>query len=186
MINLNNLFHIVYNTLLNNIQSYQVIANVNDTPINMSTSYNNGTLILYGSITIQSPTNSLLIQIFFGQYLIDSINTQVQISPGTYTIAYTLSIIDDTDIISGAIGLIITNQLSYVSISTNATSYIIILNQDMLTFYLTYKTYPSEISITVTFTLKNNRTINGSFETSAPTLTKGTQIYNVVIPVTFY
>jgi hypothetical protein len=117
---------------------------------------------------------------------VDSVNTQVQISPGTYTVVYTLTIIDDTGIISNSIGLAVANQLKSVSVSTNASSYTIALTQDMLTFYLGYTSYPSTISITVTFTLTSGSTVTGSYQTSAPALPQGIQLYGTMIPVTFY
>jgi len=186
MVNLNKLFLITYSTLLGNIPSLNTTATVNGVPINMSASYQPGIIILQGSITLQSPTNSLFIKVYFGEYLIDSLNTQVQISPGTYTVVYTLNIQDDTGIVDNAIGYVVTNQLSKVSISTNASSYSITLTQDMLTFYLEYSSYPSTVSITVTFSLSNGSSVNGSFQTSLSPLPQGVQVYYIVIPVTFY
>ena len=186
MVDLNKLFLISYSILLGNIPSYEITANINGIFINMSTSYQSGTITLQGSVTIQSSSNSLSIQIYFGQYLVDSINTQVQISPGTYTVVYVLTIVDNTGIINNAVGLAITNQLKSVSISTNASSYIISLTQDMLTFYLAYTSYPSTISITVTFTLTSGSTVSGSYSNTAPPLPQGVQLYGAVIPVTFY
>jgi len=186
MVNLNKLFLITYSTLLGNIPSLNTTATVNGVPVNMSASYQPGIIILQGSITLQSPTNLLFIKVYFGEYLIDSLNTQVQISPGTYTVVYTLNIQDDTGIIDNAIGYVVTNQLSKVSISTNASSYTIVLTQDMLTFYLAYTSYPSTISITVTFTLTNGSTVTGSYQTSTPSLPQGVQFYVIMIPVTFY
>jgi hypothetical protein len=109
-----------------------------------------------------------------------------QISPGTYNVVYTLTIADETGIISNAVGLAVTNQLKSVSVSTNASSYVISLTQDMLTFYLGYTSYPSTISITVTFTLTSGSTVTGSFQDSAPSLPQGVQLYGTMIPVTFY
>jgi len=186
MVDLNKLFLIAYNTLLSNIPSYNITASINGILINMSASYNDGVLTLKGSVTIQAQSNSLSIQVYFGQYLVDSIDTQVQISPGTYTIVYTLTIDDSTGIISNAVGLAVTNQLKSVSISTNASSYTIALTQDMLTFYLAYTSYPSKISITVAFTLTNGNTVTGSFQDSTPSLPQGVQLYGAMIPVTFY
>jgi len=186
MVNLNKLFLIAYNTLLGNIPSYNVTASVNSILINMSASYSEGVLTLQGSVTIQTQSNSLSIQVYLGQYLIDSVDTQVQISPGTYDVVYVLTIMDDTGIISNAIGLAVTNQLKSVSVSTNASSYVISLTQDMLTFYLGYTSYPSTISITVTFTLTSGSTVTGSFQDSAPALPQGVQLYGTMIPVTFY
>ena len=185
MVNLNKLFFIAYSTLLGNIPSLNTTATVNGIPINMSASYQPGIITLQGSITIQSSTNSLLIEIYFGEYLIDSVSTQVQIAPGTYTVVYTLNIEDDTGIIDNAIGYVITKQLSSVSISTNASSYSITLTQNMMTFYLIYQSYPSTISINVTFTLTSGKTVNGSFQDSVPALPQGMQLYGTVIPVTF-
>jgi len=186
MIDLNKLFLIAYNTLLSNIPSYNVTASVNGILIKMNASYQHGIITLQGSVTIQAQSNSLSIQVYFGQYLVDSIDTQVQISPGTYAVVYTLAIIDDTDIISNAVGLAVTNQLKSISISTNASSYTIALTQDMFTFYLGYTSYPSTISITVTFTLTSGSTVTGSYQTSAPALPQGVQLYGTMIPVTFY
>jgi len=186
MVDLNKLFLIAYNTLLSNIPSYEVSGIVNGIPINMSASYSNGVLTLKGSVTIQAQSNSLSIQIYFGQYLVDSIDTSAQISPGTYAVVYTLTISDSTGIISNAVGLAVTNQLGSVSVSTNASSYTIALTQDMLTFYLGYTSYPSKISITVTFTLTNGSTVTRSYQTSAPTLPQGVSLYGTMIPVTFY
>jgi hypothetical protein len=186
MVNLNKLFFIAYNTLLGNIQSYNITASINGILINMKASYQQDIITLQGSITIQAQSNSLSIQVYFGQYLVDSVDTQVQVSPGTYAVVYALTIIDDTGIISNSIGLAVTNQLKSVSISTNASSYTIALAQDMLTFYLGYTSYPSTISITVTFTLTSGSTVTGSYQTSAPALPQGIQLYGTMIPVTFY
>ena len=186
MVDLNKLFLIAYNTLLSNIPSYNVTASVNGIPINMSASYKSGVITLQGSVTIQVSSNSLSIQVYFGQYLMDSIDTQVQISPGTYAVVYTLTIADETGIISNGVGLAVTNQLKSVSISTNASSYVISLTQDMLTFYLGYTSYPSTISITVTFTLTSGSTVTGSYQSSAPALPQGVSLYGTMIPVTFY
>jgi hypothetical protein len=186
MVDLNKLFLIAYNTLLGNIPSYNITASVNGILINMSASYSGGVLTLKGSVTIQASSNSLSIQVYLGQYLVDSIDTQVQVSPGTYAVVYTLTIVDETGIISNSVGLAVTNQLKSVSISTNASSYTIALTQDMLTFYLAYTSYPSTISITVTFTLTSGSTVTGSFQDSAPSLPQGVQLYGVMIPVTFY
>ena len=186
MVNLNNLFSIVYNILQGNILSFDITATVNNIPINMSASYQPGIITLLGSVTIQSQVNSLLVEIYFGNTLMDSFSTQVQISPGTYTVVYTLNIQDDTGIIDNAIGYVVTKQLSKVSISTNASSYTITLTQNMLTFYLAYTSYPSTISITITFTLTSGSTVTGSYQTSAPTLPQGVSLYGTMIPVTFY
>jgi len=186
MVNINNLFLIAYNTLLNNIKSYSVTASVNGTPINMTASYSGGTLTLKGSITIATQSNSLFIQIYFGQYLVDSINIQAQISPGTYTIVYVLTITDATGIINNAVGLAVTNQLNNVSISTNASNYSISYTQNMLTFYLGYTEYPSKVTITVTFTLTSGSTVTGSYSNTPPSLPQGVQLYGAIIPVTFY
>jgi hypothetical protein len=186
MVNLNKLFFIAYDTLLSNIPSYNITASINGILINMSASYSGGVLTLKGSVTIQSSSSSLSIQVYFGQYLIDSIDTSAQISPGTYTVVYVLTINDSTGIISNAIGLAVTNQLKSVSISTNASSYTIALTQDMLTFYLSYTSYPSTISVSVTFTLTSGSTVTGSYQTSAPALPQGIQLYGTMIPVTFY
>jgi hypothetical protein len=186
MVNLNKLFFIAYNTLLGNIPSYNITASINGILINMKASYQQDIITLQGSVTIQAQSNSLSIQVYFGQYLVDSVDTQVQVSPGTYTVVYALTIIDDTGIISNSIGLAVTNQLKSVSVSTNASSYTIALTQDMLTFYLAYTSYPSTISITVTFTLTSGSTVTGSYQTSAPALPQGIQLYGTMIPVTFY
>jgi hypothetical protein len=186
MVDLNKLFLIAYNTLLSNIPSYNVTAFINGILINMSASYSGGVLTLKGSVTIQTQSNSLSIQVYLGQYLVDSINTSAQISPGTYTVVYTLTITDNTGIISNAVGLAVTNQLKSVSVSTNASSYVISPTQDMLTFYLGYTSYPSTISITVTFTLTSGSTVTGSFQDSAPSLPQGVSLYGAMIPVTFY
>jgi len=185
MVNLNNLFLIAYNTLLGNIHSYSVTASVNGTPISMTASYSGGTLTLKGSVTITTSPNSLFIQIYFGQYLVDSINIQAQISPGTYIVVYTLTITDDTGIINNAVGLAVTNQLKSVSVSTNASNYSISYIQDMLTFYLGYTEYPSKVTITVTFTLTNGNTVNGSYSSAPPSLPQGMNLYGAIIPVTF-
>jgi len=185
MVDLNKLFLIAYNTLLSNIPYYSVVSIVNGILFSMSASYDNGVLTLKGSILVQASSNSLIMQVYLGQYLIDSINTQAQISPGTYDVIYVLTIEDDTDIINNAIGLAVTNQLKSVSVSTNASSYSIALAQDMLTFYLAYTSYPSTISITVTFTLTSSSTVSGSFQDSVPALPQGIQLYDTIIPVTF-
>ena len=186
MVDLNKLFLIAYNTLLGNIPSYNITASVNGILITMSASYDNGALTLKGSVTIQASSNSLSIQVYLGQYLVDTVDAQVQISPGTYTVVYVLTITDSTGIINNAVGLAVTNQLKSVSVSTNASSYAISLTQDMLTFYLGYTSYPTTISITVTFTLTSGSTVTGSFQDSAPSLPQGVQLYGTVIPVTFY
>ena len=186
MVDLNKLFLIAYNTLLSNIPSYNITASVNGILINMKASYQSDVITLQGSVTIQTSSNSLSIQVYLGQYLVDSIDTQVQINPGTYTVVYTLTISDSTGIISNAVGLAVTNQLKSISISTNASSYVISLTQDMLTFYLGYTSYPSTISITVTFTLTSGSTVTGSYQTSASALPQGIQLYGTMIPVTFY
>ena len=185
MLNLNKLFFIVYNTLQHNTPSFNTTATVNGIPINMSASYQPGIITLQGSVTIQSPANSILVEIYFGNILMDSFTAQVQISPGTYTVVYALNIQDDTGIIDNAIGYVVTKQLSSVSISTNASSYSITLIQDMLTFYLYYSSYPSTVSITVTFNLSNGSTVNGTFQASLSSLPQGVQVYFVVVPVTF-
>jgi len=185
MVDLNKLFLIAYNTLQGSTPSYNVTASVNSILINMTPSYQPGIILLRGSVTIQEQSNSLSIQIYFGQYLVDSINIQVQISPGTYDVVYALNIQDNTGIISNAVGLAVTNQLKSVSISTNASSYSIALTQDMLTFYLAYTSYPSTITIDVTFTLTNNNTVKGSYQNPAPALPQGIQLYGTMIPVTF-
>jgi hypothetical protein len=186
MVNLSRLFFIAYNTLLNNIPSFNTTAIINGIPIGMSPSYNNGTLTLQGSITIQSQANSILMEVYFGEYLIDTFNIQVQISPGTYTVVYVLTINDDTGIINNAIGYTAIKGLSSVSVSTNASSYTITLTQCMLTFYLIYSSYPSTVSITVKFSLSNGSTVTGSFQSSLPSLPQNTQIYYIDVPVTFY
>jgi len=186
MVNLNDLFFIAYNALLNNILSLNTTATINGVPINLTPSYSNGTLTLQGSVTIQSQENSLLMEVYFGGYLIDSLTAQVQVSPGTYTVVYVLTIDDSTGIINNAVGYTVTKQLSSVSVSTNASSYLITLTQDMLTFYLEYSSYPSTVSITVTFSLSNGSSVKGSFQTSLSSLPQGVQVYYIVIPVTFY
>ena len=186
MVDLNKLFLIAYNTLQGSTPSYNVTASVNGILIIMSASYSGGVLTLQGSVTIQSQSNSLSIEVYLGQYLVDSINTQAQVTPGTYTLVYSLAIVDATGIINNAVGLAVTNQLKSVSISTNASGYSIALTQDMLTFYLTYTSYPSTITIDVTFTLTNGNTVKGSYKNPTPALPQGTQLYGVMIPVTFY
>jgi len=186
MVNLNDLFFIAYNALLNHILSINTTATINGIPINMTPSYSNGTLTLQGSITIQTSSNSLLIQIYFGSLLIDSLSTQVQISPGTYTVVYVLTIDDSTGIINNSIGYTVTKQLSSVSVSTNASSYSITLTQDMLTFYLIYTSYPSTVSITVTFSLSNGSSVNASYSNTPSSLPQGTKVYYIIVPVTFY
>jgi len=185
MVALNKLFFIAYNVLLSNIPSFNTTATVNGIPINMSASYQNGVITLQGSVTIQSSANSLLIEIYFGNIVIDTITIKAQISPGTYTLVYVLTIDDSTGIINNAIGLTVTKQLSKVSVSTNASNYTISLTQCMLTFYLLYSSYPSSVSITVTFSLSNGNTVNGSYSVTLPSLPQGTQVYYIVIPVTF-
>jgi hypothetical protein len=186
MVDLNKLFLVAYNTLSSNIPSYNVIANVNGILFSMSASYSDGVLTLKGSILVQASSNSLTMQVYFGQYLVDSINTQAQISPGTYDVIYVLTIEDNTGIINNSIGLAVTNQLKSVSVSTNASSYAITLVEDTLTFYLGYTSYPSTISITTTFTLTSGSTVTGSFNDSAPPLPQGVQLYSTTVPVTFY
>ena len=185
MVDLNKLFLIAYNTLFSNIPTYSVVAIVNGILFSMSASYDSGVLTLKGSILVQASSNSLTMQVYLGQYLVDSIDTQAQISPGTYDVVYVLTIDDDTGIINNAIGLAVTNQLKSVSVSTNASSYSIALAQDMLTFYLAYTSYPSTISITVTFTLTNNTTVSGSYSNTISSLPQGVSLYITIIPVTF-
>ena len=186
MVNLNNLLFIAYNALLNDILSLNTTATINGISINMSPSYQNGVLTLQGSVTIQSQANSLLMEVYFGQYLIDSFSTQVQISPGTYTVVYVLTIDDSTGIINNAVGYTVTKQLSSVSVSTNASSYTITLTEDMLTFYLEYSSYPSSVSITVTFSLSNGSSVKGSYSNTLPSLPQNVEIYYIIVPVTFY
>ena len=185
MVDLNKLFLVAYNTLLSNIPTYSVISIVNGVLFSMSASYSDGVLTLKGSILIQSSSNTLSMQVYLGQYLVDVISTQAQINPGTYDVVYVLTIDDNTGIINNSIGLAVTNQLKSVSVSTNASSYTITLIQDMLTFYLGYTSYPSTISITVTFTLTSGSTVSGSFNDSIPALPQGIQLYDTIIPVTF-
>ena len=52
----------------------------------------------------------------------------------------------------------------------------------MITFYLIYQSYPSSVSITVTF--NNNKT--GSYSANVPSLPSGYTELGWVIPVTFY
>ena len=186
MVNLNKLFLIAYNTLLSNIPSYNVTASVNGILIKMEASYQPGVITLQGSVTIQASSNSLSIQVYLGQYLVDSIDTSAQISPGTYTVVYVLTFDDTTMIISNAIGYTVTKQLTSVSVSTNASSYAITLTQCMLTFYLWYSSYPSTISITVNFTLTDNSVAIGCFKYPSPPFSQGSPVYGTVIPVTFY
>jgi len=186
MVNLNDLFFIAYNALLNNVLSLSTTATINGIPINLTPSYSNGTLTLQGSITIQSQENSLLMEVYFGEYLIDSLTAQVQVSPGTYTVVYVLTIDDSTGIINNAVGYTVTKQLSSVSVSTNASSYLITLTQDMLTFYLGYTSYPSTVSITVTFSLSSGSSVTGSYSNTPPSLPQNVEIYYIIIPVTFY
>jgi len=185
MVDLNKLFLIAYNTLFSNILTYSAVAIVNGILFSMSASYDSGVLTLKGSILVQASSNSLTMQVYLGQYLVDSINTQAQISPGTYDVVYVLTIDDNTGIINNAIGLTATGQLSSASVSTNASGYAITLAEDMLTFYLAYSSYPSTISITVTFTLTNSTTVEGSYSDTLPSLPQGTQVYYIVLPVTF-
>ncbi|AOS58411.1 SIFV.gp61-like protein [Sulfolobus islandicus filamentous virus 2] len=182
MINISRVLYIAYSTLLNSIPTYGATANINGVPINLQATYNNGTLTLQGDITIQATISTLTIEIYIGNYPIDSISLNVTLSPGTYTFIYTLTITDSTGIINNAFGYAVTNQLKSVSISTNSSSYIITETQNMLTFYLEYTSYPSSVSISVTFTLTNGSTVNGSYTASLP---QGTTLYGIVIPVTF-
>ncbi|AAL27770.1 hypothetical protein SIFV0061 [Sulfolobus islandicus filamentous virus] len=181
MINIERVLYIVYSSLLNNIPTYGAIANINGSPINLQAKYSNSTLTLQGDIIIQATTNTLTIEIYIGNYPIDSISLNVALSPGTYTLVYTLTINDSTGIINNAFGYAVTNQLKSVSISTNSTLYTISYTQNMLTFYLEYTSYPTTVSITVTFTLTNGSTVTGSYSNSI----QGTTLYGIVIPVTF-
>jgi len=56
----------------------------------------------------------------------------------------------------------------------------------MLTFFLAYSSYPSSVSITVTFTLTNNSTVTGNYNANTPALPSGYSEYVTFIPVTFY
>lgn len=185
MINISRVLYIAYSSLLNNIPTYGVIANINGSPINLQATYSNATLTLQGDITIQATTSTLTIEIYIGNYPIDSLSLNVTLSPGTYTFIYTLTINDSTGIINNAFGYTVTNQLKSVSISTNSSTYVITETQNILTFYLEYASYPSSVSISVTFSLSNGSTVTGSYSSPTPSLPQGTTLYGIVIPVTF-
>jgi len=185
MVDVNKILDIAYSALLGSTQTYNITASVNDILINLQASYNGGVLTLQGSVTLQVQSNTLQVELYIGDYLVDSFTSDVTLSPGAYTFVYTLALSDATGIISNAFGYAVTNELKSVSISTNASSYIISLTQNMLTFYLAYTSYPSSISITVTFTLTSGSTVNGSYSNTAPSLPQGVELYGAVIPVTF-
>jgi len=182
MVYLDKLMFIAYSVLLGAIKSYNATAMVNGQPIGLSPSYNSSTITLTGSFSLPSQANSLQILVYFGNYEVDSIQISQPVSAGSYTLVYVLTIQDSTNIINNAIGISITSQLSSVSISTNANSYYMTFNEFMIAFYLIYQSYPSSVSIKVTF----NGSVIGSYSASVPSLPSGYSELGWVIPVTFY
>jgi len=185
MVDVNKILDIAYSALLGSTQTYNATASVNGVLISLQASYSGGVLTLQGSVTLQVQSNTLQVELYIGDYLVDSFVSNVILSPGTYTFVYTLALSDSTGIISNAFGYAVTNQLKSVSITTNTSSYVISLTQNMLTFYLAYTSYPSTISISVTFTLTSGSTVTGSYSNTVPSLPQGVQLYGAVIPVTF-
>jgi len=183
---LNTIMSVAYSVLIGATKSFSLIANVNGQPITLTASYSSGTVTLTGSFTLQTSTNSLQIVVYFGDSEVDNIQISQPVSAGSYTLVYALTILDGTNIINNAIGYSVTSQLSSVSISTNANSYYLTVTGSMLTFFLAYSSYPSGVSITVTFTLTNNSTVTGSYNANAPALPSGYSEYVTFIPVTFY
>ncbi len=186
MVYLDKLMSIAYSVLIGAIKSYNVTAMINGQPIGLTSSYSSGTITLTGSFSLPSQANGLQILVYFGNYEVDSIQISQSVPAGSYTIVYVLTIQDSTNIINNAIGLSITSQLSSVSISTNASSYYITFSGFMITFYLAYMSYPSSVSITVTFTLTNSSTITGSYSAGMSSLPSGYTQLRYIVPVTFY
>jgi len=183
MVYLDKLMSIAYSVLIGTIKSYNATAMVNGQPIGLTPSYSSGTITLTGSFSLPSQANSLQILVYFGNYEVDSIQISQPVPAGSYTIVYVLTIQDSTNIINNAIGLSITSQLSSVSISTNANNYYdMTFTGFMITFYLIYQSYPSSVSIKVTF----NGSTTGSYSASVPSLPSGYNELGWVIPVTFY
>jgi len=186
MVYLDKLMSIAYLVLFGTIKSYNATAMINGQPIGLTPSYSSGAITLTGSFSLPSQANSLQILVYFGNYEVDSIQISQSVPAGSYTIVYVLTIQDSTNIINNAIGLSITSQLSSVSISTNANNYDMTFTGFMITFYLIYQSYPSSVSIKVTFTLTNSNAVTGSYSTNVPSLPSGYSEYITVIPVTFY
>ena len=186
MVYLSTIMSVAYSVLLGATKSYSVTATVNGQPITLTASYSSGTVTLTGSFSLQSSANNLQIVVYFGNLEVDSVQIPQPISAGSYTLVYVLTIQDGTNIISNAVGYSLTSQLSSVSISTNANSYYLTVTDSMLTFFLGYASYPSSVSITVTFTLTNSSQVTGSYSASVPSLSSGYTEYITVVPVTFY
>jgi len=182
MVYLSKIMYIAYSVLLGALKSYNATAMVNGQPIGLTPSYSSGTITLTGSFSLPSQANGLQILVYFGNYEVDGIQISQPVPAGSYTLVYVLTIEDSTNIINNAIGLSITSQLGNVSISTNANTYWMTFNEFMITFYLVYQTYPSSVSIKVTF----NGNITGSYSASLPSLPSGYTQLEWVIPVTFY
>jgi len=182
MVYLSKIMYIAYSVLLGALKSYNATAMVDGQPIGLTPSYSSGTVTLTGSFSLPSQANSLQILVYFGNYEVDNVQISQPVPAGSYTLVYVLTVEDSTNIINNAIGLSITSRLSSVSVSTNANSYDMVFNEFMITFYLFYTSYPSSVSITVTF----NGNITGSYSAGVPPLPSGYTEYITVIPVTFY
>ena len=186
MVYLSTIMSVAYSVLLGAVKPYSTIATINGQPITLTASYSSGKVTLTGSFSLQSSTNSLQIVVYFGELEVDSVQISQPISAGSYALVYVLTVQDGTNIISNAVGYSVTSQLSSVSISTNANSYYLTVTDSMLTFFLVYTSYPSNVSVTVTFSLTNNTQATGSYTANAPALPSGYTEYVTVIPVTFY
>jgi len=186
MVYLDKLMYIAYSVLTGAVTSYNASATINGQAITLTASYSSSTITLTGSFSLQSPASGLQIVIYFGNIKVDTIQILQPVSAGDYTLVYSLTVLDGTNIINNAIGYSVTSQLSSVSISSNANSYNLTLSGFMLTFFLAYTSYPSSVSVKVTFNLKNNTQATGSYSASVPSLPSGYSEYVSVIPVTFY
>lgn len=184
MVNVFQILEIVLSSLTNKIKQYNATASVNGIYINLSTSYSSGSLVMQGTVKLQQ-SNELQITVYIGDYLIDTFTTQLQIPAGTYVLVYTIVIQDPTDIVSNAFGYAVANQLKSVSISTNASSYAILAEQNMLTFFLQYNSYPSSITIDVTFNLIDNTSSTGKLSMQTPTLPNTISMYATTMVVTY-
>jgi len=178
--------YVAYSVLTGAVTSFNATAIVNGQTIMLTASYSSSIVLLTGSFSLQSPVSGLQIVIYFGNIKVDVIQIPQSVPAGSYTLVYSLTILDGTNIISNAIGYSVTSQLSSVSISTNASSYNLALSGYMLTFFLVYTSYPSDVSITVSFNLTNSTQATGSYSASMPSLPSGYSEYVVTVPVTFY
>jgi len=183
---LDKLMYVAYSVLTGAVTSYNATAIVNGQTITLTASYSSNIITLTGSFSLQSPASGLQIVVYFGNIKVDAIQIPQSVPAGSYTLVYSLTVLDGTNIVSNAVGYSVTSQLSSVSISTNANSYNLALSGFMLTFFLVYTSYPSSVTITVTFNLKNNTQATGSYSASMSSLPSGYSEYVTTIPVTFY